>query len=264
MAECYIYPPVILHQAMNSESRKTPEEKIKSSPLLSREAETIEEMTRMFCRRAHGSEDLCPKCREFLYYALARLGRCPYGENKPVCGRCPIHCYKPAQRSFAKEVMKYSGPRLFLKKPAPAFMHLLHAFKKPPQKHRNPNAAKHTEKKSSKLASAAIFSFVLLVQILFGAHLVFHGHAAAAAAAAASPLLWFAGRRCTAALSAAAFIESAEWMRTLFFFACERSAEGRSMMPGAAVILGCAAATAAAGWIAWRKSRSERIDRPQI
>ena len=42
-----------------------------------------------------GSGRPCEECRRFLDYAERRLEKCPYGEAKPTCARCPIHCYKP-------------------------------------------------------------------------------------------------------------------------------------------------------------------------
>ena len=56
-------------------------------------------MVEEFCSYHHGTSGhlLCPKCQAFLDYALKRLACCPYGEEKPVCGSCKIHCYKPAE-----------------------------------------------------------------------------------------------------------------------------------------------------------------------
>ena len=152
--------------------------------------------------------------------------------------------------------MKKSGPLLVLRRPDLSFMHMLHAFKKPPRKHRNPNAANRAEPRS-RIASAAISFFVLSVQLLFAAHLVFHGFEAAAVLAAASFLLWTAGRRWTGVLSFLIMIESIEWIRTLVFFAFERLHSDRSIMPGAAIIFTCAAASSAAALAAWRKSREK-------
>ncbi len=29
-------------------------------------------------------------------YADKRLDKCVFGENKPACKQCPVHCYQPA------------------------------------------------------------------------------------------------------------------------------------------------------------------------
>jgi len=57
-------------------------------------------------------------------YANEKLDRCPYGQNKPTCNRCPIHCYKPQQREQARHIMRYAGPRMLLKHPILAIKHL--------------------------------------------------------------------------------------------------------------------------------------------
>ena len=89
---------------------------------LQREWRTMQAMVQIYCRgRAHGSSAtdavLCPECAGFLLYAARRLEKCPYGPAKPTCAKCPIHCYKPQPREFAREVMRYSGPRMMLRHP---------------------------------------------------------------------------------------------------------------------------------------------------
>ena len=68
---------------------------------------------------------MCDACAALLDYAKARLARCPYGEDKPTCRQCQIHCYKPAERERVKEVMRYAGPRLLLRGDVGALAHLL-------------------------------------------------------------------------------------------------------------------------------------------
>jgi hypothetical protein len=95
------------------------------TPRLRREYRTMSVMVGIYCRDHHGSTSPCPDCRNFLAYAGRRLEKCPYGEAKPTCARCPIHCYKPAQREQAKVVMRYAGPRMTLSHPWLAFLHVL-------------------------------------------------------------------------------------------------------------------------------------------
>ncbi len=90
---------------------------------LSREEKTVEAMVRLFCRSCHGPSPLCPDCAQLLLYAKERLHRCPYGEAKPTCAKCPTHCYAPAMRSRIIEVMRYAGPRMILHHPWMALMH---------------------------------------------------------------------------------------------------------------------------------------------
>ena len=67
---------------------------------------------------------LCPQCQALLDYAHKRLEHCKFGENKPSCTRCPVHCYKPAMREQIRQVMRYSGPRMLLHDPIMAIRHL--------------------------------------------------------------------------------------------------------------------------------------------
>ena len=67
---------------------------------------------------------LCPQCQELLTYAHKRLERCKFGNEKPSCTRCPVHCYKPSMRQQIRQVMRYSGPRMLLHNPVLAIRHL--------------------------------------------------------------------------------------------------------------------------------------------
>jgi predicted amidophosphoribosyltransferase len=95
------------------------------TPRLQREHRTMSAMVGIYCRDHHGGDAPCAECQSFLDYAERRLEKCPYGEAKPTCARCPIHCYKPAQRERAKVVMRYAGPRMTLSHPWLAFLHVL-------------------------------------------------------------------------------------------------------------------------------------------
>lgn len=96
----------------------------KSATRLWRERKTLEAMVRIFCRWHHAHEEgLCPACGELLDYAIARLDRCPFGENKPTCARCPVHCYKPTVRDQIRQVMRSAGPWMILYHPWLTILH---------------------------------------------------------------------------------------------------------------------------------------------
>lgn len=96
------------------------------TPRLRREYRTMERMVGIWCADRHGgSAARCEECRAFLDYAAKRLEKCPYGEDKPTCAKCPIHCYKRAQREQAREIMRYAGPRMTLRHPWLALMHVV-------------------------------------------------------------------------------------------------------------------------------------------
>jgi hypothetical protein len=101
---------------------------------LSREFRTMACMVDIWCHDKHGSDTRhagpCVECREFLAYAHRRLEKCPYGENKPTCAKCPIHCYKRAQRELARDIMRYAGPRMTFRHPWLSLMHVVDKLRK--------------------------------------------------------------------------------------------------------------------------------------
>ncbi len=93
---------------------------------IAREQATVTAMIRIFCRNRHASRgELCPECAELQAYAIGRLARCPFGQDKPTCANCRIHCYKPQLRERIREVMRYAGPRMLWRHPVLAIRHLL-------------------------------------------------------------------------------------------------------------------------------------------
>jgi transposase-like protein len=105
-----------------------------SSRRLELEKRTIAVMIAMYHRGMHVSDPLCPDCAALLVYALKRIEKCPYGENKPTCANCTIHCYAglkrggvsptPEMREQVRAVMLYAGPRMLLRHPVLALLHL--------------------------------------------------------------------------------------------------------------------------------------------
>jgi hypothetical protein len=104
------------------------------TPRLKREYRTMECMVDIWCtdhhREAHAAGGPCEECREFLAYAARRLEKCPYGERKPTCAKCPIHCYKRVQREHARQIMRYAGPKMTYRHPWLALMHLVDKVRK--------------------------------------------------------------------------------------------------------------------------------------
>lgn len=100
------------------------------TPRLRREFRTMEHMVEIYCAGHHGGRELCEDCRAFLAYAEKRLEKCPYGEKKPTCAKCPVHCYKRRQRELAREIMRYAGPRMTWRHPWLSLMHLMDKLRK--------------------------------------------------------------------------------------------------------------------------------------
>jgi hypothetical protein len=99
---------------------------------IDREFLTMTRMVGIYCADHHdgSANELCESCQGFLDYAQRRLDKCPYGEDKPTCANCPVHCYKPTQRAQAKAIMRYAGPRMLLRHPLLTIAHQLDGFRK--------------------------------------------------------------------------------------------------------------------------------------
>lgn len=97
-----------------------------NSVRIEREKKTVSLMIGMFCRHNHQSADfLCDECLRLAEYAEKRAQNCRFGNQKPVCARCPVHCYKPEMRENIRKVMRYSGPRMMTRHPYLAIMHFV-------------------------------------------------------------------------------------------------------------------------------------------
>ncbi|WP_428775562.1 nitrous oxide-stimulated promoter family protein [Vibrio sp.] len=104
------------------------------------EFKTVVGMMQIYCKAHHDTADstgkwrVCGECDELLRYAEQRLDRCPYGQKKPTCNQCPIHCYKPEPKEQMRQVMRYSGPKMLLPHPILALRHLIHEKRPVPEK----------------------------------------------------------------------------------------------------------------------------------
>ena len=92
---------------------------------LSFERYVVAAMIRTYCRHHEGNAELCPRCQALMHYAEARLTACRYGEAKPSCRHCPIHCYKPDMREHMRAVMRWTGPRMIIYHPTMAIRYFL-------------------------------------------------------------------------------------------------------------------------------------------
>ena len=85
---------------------------------------TIEEMVRIYCRAEHGAE-MCEECNNTLAYCFARIDKCVFGQDKPACNKCTVHCYSTKMREKVKAIMRFSGPKMIYKHPYLAIVHLV-------------------------------------------------------------------------------------------------------------------------------------------
>lgn len=92
-----------------------------------RELATISAMLQMYCRAHHRGEGamLCAPCAELFQYSSRRLERCVFGDAKPTCANCVVHCYSAEMREQVRVVMRWAGPRMLLRHPLLGIRHLL-------------------------------------------------------------------------------------------------------------------------------------------
>ena len=77
-----------------------------------------------------------PNAEKFSSYANKRLEKCPFQEGKTTCGKCLIHCYKPAMKEKIRVVMQYAGPRMISRHPILALFHFIDGFRKEAIRHK--------------------------------------------------------------------------------------------------------------------------------
>jgi len=101
-------------------------------PRLARELATIRAMVALHCRDRHGHRDgLCEECGALMDYATRRLDRCVFGDDKPTCANCTVHCYNADMRERVRAVMRYAGPRMMWRHPLLAIAHVIDGRRPP-------------------------------------------------------------------------------------------------------------------------------------
>lgn len=88
-----------------------------------REWRTLDAMMRMYCGHHHGGKPLCRECAELSEYAERRLERCIFGDEKPTCANCLVHCYKDEMRERVRVMMRWAGPGMIFRHPILAILH---------------------------------------------------------------------------------------------------------------------------------------------
>ena len=91
---------------------------------IEREKETVEKMIRLYCKLEHKTADTCEDCTYLIGYTDRRLSKCPFGDDKPACNLCTVHCYRKDERETIRKIMRYSGPKMIFRHPYLAVMHI--------------------------------------------------------------------------------------------------------------------------------------------
>jgi hypothetical protein len=109
-----------------------------------REQRTLKVMIDMYCAGNHSGAGthsptsrkavLCEQCGSLLAYAEERIERCRFGDDKPTCARCTVHCFRSNMREVMRKVMRYSGPRMTFQHPYLSIRHLLDRRRTPEER----------------------------------------------------------------------------------------------------------------------------------
>ena len=81
------------------------------------EIQLLSEMIDLYAKKHHIN------CDDLKQYAIKRTISCPFMEQKTFCSACKVHCYQEEYRIKIKEIMRYSGPRLFFSHPILVIRH---------------------------------------------------------------------------------------------------------------------------------------------
>lgn len=96
---------------------------------IEREKKTVRQMIEIYCRHHLHQTTMPEEYEQLSAYAWQRLDHCHFGEQKPLCKVCPIHCYAPKERKAIRRVMRWTGPRMMLYAPKTTLIHTYHILK---------------------------------------------------------------------------------------------------------------------------------------
>lgn len=85
-------------------------------------------MVGIYCHKHLHQCKMPEEYAELIEYSWQRLDYCRYGERKPACKDCPVHCYKPEMREKMQKVMRWAGPRIAFYSPCAALRHIRQSF----------------------------------------------------------------------------------------------------------------------------------------
>ena len=93
------------------------------------EKKTVYLMIEMYCHSHHNTrKGLCDSCSGLYDYVVMKYDKCPFGQRKPVCSKCKVHCYKKDRREEIRQVMRYAGPRMIFRHPLHTIIYMWHKF----------------------------------------------------------------------------------------------------------------------------------------
>jgi hypothetical protein len=93
---------------------------------IEREKTIVGAMIELYCHKNHSTTgSVCSSCSKLQDYVKIRLMRCVFGNAKPVCKDCTVHCYSSFRREQIIKIMRWSGPRMVIYHPLYALLHFV-------------------------------------------------------------------------------------------------------------------------------------------
>ncbi|WP_092110411.1 nitrous oxide-stimulated promoter family protein [Prevotella sp. KH2C16] len=89
------------------------------------ERKTVALMIRLYCKHHLRQKVLSEEYQQLTEYCANRLAHCRWGDEKPTCRDCPVHCYAPAEREKIRTLMRWVGPRMMLYAPLRTIRHIM-------------------------------------------------------------------------------------------------------------------------------------------
>lgn len=96
-----------------------------SGKRIAREKLTIRNMITLYQRHSPNAVTDAAHYDALYAYAEKRLDKCVFGEEKPACKQCPVHCYQAVKREEMKAIMRWAGPRMLWRHPVLTVRHLI-------------------------------------------------------------------------------------------------------------------------------------------
>ncbi|MFW7433560.1 nitrous oxide-stimulated promoter family protein [Vagococcus carniphilus] len=101
---------------------------INNGPKISFERKTVQAMIDIYYKQFDDETHAIEKV-DVETYAMARLSYCRFGEDKPTCKVCPVHCYKKSYKEKMQQIMRYAGPRMMIYHPVMSLEHFFKEFR---------------------------------------------------------------------------------------------------------------------------------------
>ncbi len=91
---------------------------------------TLHRMHMIYCKHNNhkvrlDNNGLCQSCQNLLNYSLLKTSKCKHKEKGRLCSSCKNHCFSHEKRSQIRQLMRFSGPRLFLSNPILSIRYLI-------------------------------------------------------------------------------------------------------------------------------------------